>query len=40
VKATALDADVFAVGQTLVGLQDLVLSMVQRRNTNELEQTA
>lgn len=39
VKPSALDADVFLVAQTIVGLQDLVLSMIQRRTTSELENT-
>lgn len=37
VKISATDQDVFLVAQTIVGLQDQTLSMVQRRTTNELE---
>lgn len=37
VKISATDEDVYAVSQTIVGLQDQVLSMVQRRTTSELE---
>jgi hypothetical protein len=37
VKISATDADVYAVAQTLIGLQSKTNSAIQRRNVDELE---
>lgn len=37
VKITATDADVYAVGQVLIGLQSKTANAIQRKNTAELE---
>lgn len=40
VKISATDADVYAVAQTLIGLQSQTNDSIHRRNTVELESVA
>jgi hypothetical protein len=39
VKTSAADADVFAVAETLLGLQSQTNIAIQRKNTDELEES-
>ena len=39
VKVAAIDSDVYSIAQSLNGVQDQTLVAVQRRTTNELEES-